>query len=141
MSPQQVFRSHHIGWEGLFPWRANCCSEGHRKSSRSLMRFSTEHRVLALVCEALLLPSSLRINFSKDSFIEKDLMAPVDSRGDMSQQELALAVKDTNFIMSSNTVSVASKKEVVISGVSVSLLTQATRDRIRKWSQVVPGKV
>lgn len=137
MSPQQVSRSHHIGWEWFFPWRA----EGHRKSSRNLMRFSTEYRVLALVCEAILLPSSLSINFSKGTFIKKDLIAPVDSRGDMSQQELALAVKDTNFIMSSNSVSVASKKEVVISGVSVSLLSQAIRDRIRKWSQFVPGKV
>lgn len=59
----------------------------------------------------------------------------------MSQQQSALAVKETNFIMSSNSVCVASKKEVVISGVGVSLFSQATRDRMRKCSQVVPGKV
>lgn len=37
--------------------------------------------------------------------------------------------------------SVASKKEVVISGVGVSLFSQATRDRMKIWFQVVPGKV
>lgn len=65
------------------------------------MRFSTDEcSVLALVLEAILLPPSLGINFSKGSFIKKDLMAPVDSRGDMSQQQSAFAMKETNFMMS-----------------------------------------
>lgn len=105
------------------------------------MRFSIECRALALVRGVILLPSSLGINFLKGSFIKKGLMAPVDYRRNMSQQQSALEEREANFIMGSNNVCVASKKEVVVSGVDVSFFSPATRNRMRKCSQVVPGKV
>lgn len=58
-----------------------------KESSRNLTRFSTgECRVLALIWEAILLPSRLGINWLKSSFVKKDLRAPVDNRGNMSQR-------------------------------------------------------
>lgn len=118
---------------------------GWRKSHRNLMRFSTgECRVLALVWEAILLPSSLGINCLKGIFLKKDLMALVDKQRGHEPAAISIctfAVKGIRSIMRGNSVSVASRKEVVISEVGVSLFSQATRDRKRKWSQIVPGKV
>ncbi|TRZ25654.1 hypothetical protein HGM15179_001465 [Zosterops borbonicus] len=60
----------------------------------------------------------------------------------MSQQQSALAVKETNFIMSSNSACVASKKEVVISGESkTKLISSAGINRkVHKLKDIsVPG--
>lgn len=86
------------------------------ESSRDLMRLSAaECRVLALVWEDILLLSRLGINWLKSNFVKKDLRAPVDNRGNMSQQCAAVAVKKTPCITSSNSIHATSRKGLLSS--------------------------
>ena len=72
------------GWQAVIQKDIDRLKE---ESSRNLMRFSAGGcRALALTWEHILLVSGLGINWLESSFVKKDPRAPVDDRGNMSQQ-------------------------------------------------------